>query len=170
MCTSSKKWIKIGMKTPIHLNNKGNNVIICSSLGKWPCLLPSSSIHYTISLWVESTMIISIKVQKLFLVIKISIYRWVWWRKRWETSFLACVPFSKAIAMTISQSVSWVVICSFPQGHLSKWVHRSSMVWPHWHFERLATMGCGKSKWVHDVVRKWIKDKQNAGVARQIYN
>jgi len=38
------------------------------------------------------------------------------------------------------------------------------MACPHWQHERCATIGCEKSRWVCDVVKKWIEDKRNAGV------
>jgi undecaprenyl pyrophosphate phosphatase UppP len=69
-------------------------------------------VHCTISVQIKSTMITFVKVQKPSLVIKISTHCWVWRRKRWKTSFLTHVPFSKAINVAISQSVSWVVVCS----------------------------------------------------------
>ncbi len=53
------------------------------------------NVHYTISVWVESTLMMSIKVRK------ISTCRQVWQRKRWETSLLTCASFSKAIVVII---------------------------------------------------------------------
>jgi hypothetical protein len=44
------------------------------------------------------------------------------------------------------------------------------MVWPHWHHERWATIGCGKPKWVHNVVKKWANDKRNVGVVGWVNN
>jgi hypothetical protein len=38
------------------------------------------------------------------------------------------------------------------------------MVWPHWHHERWATIGCSKLKWVRSVIKKWANDKRNVGV------
>ncbi len=119
---------------------------------------------YTISVRVGSTMIMSIKVRKLFLMRRISIRCWVWQGKRWEISFWTCAPFSKIIVAIVSRSVSWVVVCSLPQEHRNEWVRRSSMVWSHWHRKKGATIVCDKPKWVWGVVRKWIKDKWNASV------
>ncbi len=45
MCTSGKKWIKMRMKTPIHLNSKGNEIIIWCSFTIWSCLFLNS--HYS---------------------------------------------------------------------------------------------------------------------------
>jgi hypothetical protein len=69
--------------------------------------------RWTISMQVGSAMMTSIKVQKPSLVIRISNCHWMWWGKRWETPFWTCAPFSKTIVMIISQSVLWVVVCSF---------------------------------------------------------
>jgi hypothetical protein len=104
------------------------------------------------------------------LVIRIFTHCKVWWGKRWETSFWTCAPLSKTIIATISWSVLWVVVRSLLQGHQSKWLHRSSMVWPHWHHERWATKGCCKPRQIHNVVRKWVDDKQNVGVVGRINN
>ncbi len=38
MCTSGKKWIKKIMKTPIHLNSNGKEVIVWCSFTIWLCL------------------------------------------------------------------------------------------------------------------------------------
>jgi hypothetical protein len=92
-------------------------------------------------------------------------------KERWETSFWTCVPLSKRINLIVSQSVLWVIICSFLQGHQNKWLFRSSMVLlPHWHHEGWATIGCGKLREVHNVVRKWVKDKRNVSVVGQVNN
>jgi hypothetical protein len=89
------------------------------------------NVHYTIVVWIKLTMMTSIKVYKPFLVIRIFIHCRIWKRKRWETSFWTCVPFSKTLVPTISQNVLWVILCSFLHGHWNKWVPKSSMVWPH---------------------------------------
>jgi hypothetical protein len=51
----------------------------------------------TIFVQIESTMTTSIKVRKPYLVIRISICRWVYWEKKWEISFWTCSPLSKTI-------------------------------------------------------------------------
>jgi hypothetical protein len=28
----------------------------------------------------------------------------------------------------------------------------------------MSYIGCGKPRWVYDVIRKWVEDKQNVGV------
>jgi hypothetical protein len=48
-------------------------------------------------------MTMSIKVHKPFIIIRISIYRWMWQRKRWETSF--DVPPSSLL------DPKWVQLC-----------------------------------------------------------
>jgi hypothetical protein len=130
----------------------------------------SLSICCTITMQVGSTMTTSIKVQKPYLVIRISIHHQVWQRKRWETSLSKCVPLFKTIVVVVSWNVSWAIVRSFPQGHWSKWVPKLSMVWPHWHHERWATIGCGKPRQVCNVIRKWVDDKRNLGVIGQINN
>jgi hypothetical protein len=42
LCTSAQKWIKTKMETPIHFNNKWNEVITWCSLNIWLCFLLSS--------------------------------------------------------------------------------------------------------------------------------
>ncbi len=66
--------------------------------------------------------------------------------------------------------MSWVGAHSFLQGHRSKWVFRSSIVWPHLHRERWAIIGCGKPRQVCNVVKKWVNDKQNVGVVGRVNN
>ncbi len=46
MYTSSKKWIKTKMKKPIHLNNKGNEVITRCSFNIWSCLFLNNHHYY----------------------------------------------------------------------------------------------------------------------------
>jgi hypothetical protein len=101
---------------------------------------------------------------------RISTQHWMWWGKRWKTFFFTCVRLSKAIDATICQKVSWAIVCSLPHKHQNKWIPKSSIVCPHSHYERCVTIGCDKPKWVHIVVRKWTKDKQNASVVGQVNN
>jgi hypothetical protein len=69
--------------------------------------------------WIGSTMTMSIKVQKPFLVIMISTHHWVWRGKRWKTPLWTCVVLSKAIVTTKTRNVSWVVVHSLSQRHQS---------------------------------------------------
>jgi hypothetical protein len=73
-------------------------------------------------------------------------------------------PLSNVIVTMISQSVSCATMRSLLHGQHSKWIPKSLMVWTHWHCERCETIGCGISKRIRNVVRKWMKDKQNEGV------
>jgi hypothetical protein len=163
LCTSSKKkWIKTRMKTPVGLNSKGNKSLsnVCLVYDHVffgvtiivTCVLIVDVCHI-ISMWIRSRMT-SIKIWKLFWVIKICIPRWVWQKKIWETSFWTCVSFSKTIVTIIYWNASRVVICSFLQGYQSKWVHRWLMIWSHWHCERWAGVGCGIPKKVCNVTKK----------------
>jgi hypothetical protein len=87
--------------------------------------------HYTISEWIGLIMIMFTKVQKLSFVIKILIWSWMWWGKRWETSFYTCVPFSKAIVAMISQWI-WCDAMHLPlHEHWNKWTSKSPMVCLH---------------------------------------
>jgi len=137
LCTSSKKWIKMIMKTPICFNNKGNEVIALCLFNIWLCLLLSNHhscmcyhrqclLHYICPSRVNNDNIY--QRPKMSLVISICICCWVCQGKMWETSFWTCVPLSKTITAIVFQSVSWVIMRSPLQGHWNKWVFRSSMV------------------------------------------
>jgi hypothetical protein len=101
-------------------------------------------VRCTIYVRVWSTMTMSIKVQKPSLVIRMSTHCGMWWGEKWETSFWTCASLSKTIIAIVFQGVSWPIVFSFLQGH--------------------------QIKWVHNVVMKWAKNKQNAGVVRQVNN
>jgi len=114
-------------------NKDGNN---CRSLwqGEWNHLLAFAFVQDRALLWattivacivvvkahcnkfvrVGSTMTTSAKVRKPSLVMTISICFHVWQEKRWKTFLYTWTPFSDAIVTTISQNVSWVVVCSLP--------------------------------------------------------
>jgi hypothetical protein len=83
------------------------------------------------------------KVQKLSLVMIISIHLCVWWGKRWETSFCTWALLSNAIATKIFQSISWVIVCSFSHMQHNKWIPKLLMVWSHWHCKTCIIIGCG---------------------------
>jgi hypothetical protein len=62
---SDKKWIKTRMKTLVHLNSKGNEIIVCCSLSIWSYFLLSNyhccmcccrqcSLHYICASWVSN--------------------------------------------------------------------------------------------------------------------
>jgi hypothetical protein len=89
----------------------------------------------------------------------------VWQGKRWETSLWIQAPLLMWWFATIFQSVSWATVRSFPHKQCNKCIPKSSMVWPHWHYETwCATVGCGILRWVQNVVRKWVEDKWNEEV------
>jgi len=111
MCKRNQKWIKMRMKTPIHFDNNGNEVIIWCSFGVGLCFFLNNDYHAcvviinapcTIFVWVGSIMTMYIKVWKSSLVIKMFTRHRVRWKKRWETSFWTCVLLSKAITTTVS--------------------------------------------------------------------
>jgi hypothetical protein len=166
------------MKTPIGLNSKGNksSLNVCSTYDhvfSWITIIVTCvvivNVCHILFVWIGSTTT-SMKVWKLSLVIRVSTPHWVWRRKMRETSLWTCVSLSKIIVMIISRNASWVVICSFLQGHQSKWVPRSLMIWPHWHYERWVAIVCGKPRRICNAARKWVKDRRNASAVRQVNN
>jgi len=44
------------------------------------------------------------------------------------------------------------------------------MVWPHWHHEKLATIGCGKPRHVCSVVRKWALSRATKKSNKKLIN
>jgi hypothetical protein len=80
---------------------------------------------------------------------------------------LTCAPLSKTIVVMVSRNVSRTTVRSLPHGHQSKWVFKLSMVWPHYHYERWATLRCGNPRWIHSAKNKWIDNKQNIDVVGQ---
>jgi hypothetical protein len=117
--------------------------------------------HYTKSIRVRPAIKTFVKVRKLSLVMIISTCLHVWWGKMWETSLYMWAPLSDAITTMVSWNVSWAIVHSLPHGQHSKWILKSSMVWPHWHHERCKTIGCRILKQIWNVVRKWAEDKRN---------
>jgi hypothetical protein len=45
LCTNGKNWIKTRMKTPIHLNSKGNEVVVWCLFGVRSCLFLNNHHH-----------------------------------------------------------------------------------------------------------------------------
>jgi hypothetical protein len=156
LCTSSQKWIKTRMKTLKHLNNNGNEVIICCYFEGWSCFHEQSSSLHVLS----SLMLVALYLCKR--VNNDNVHqnlRTVFNDKDIHSSLGVVrekVGYLPLNMCSILQSNScdnilkctWAIIHSFPHGHWSKWVPRSSMVWPHWHHERWAIVGCGKPKQV----------------------
>ncbi len=119
---------------------------------------------YTKFIWFKLVMTTFAKVWKLSMVTTISTRLHVWQGKRWETFLCTWVPFSNTIVATISQSVSWAIVRSFQHEQCSKWIPKSSMVWPHWHHEICAIVRCGVLRRIWNVVRKWAENKWNEGM------
>jgi hypothetical protein len=89
LCTSGKKWIKTSMKTPIHFNNNGmkSSLSAYSTYDRvisWATIIVTCiviiNVYCTIYVQIESTMTTFIKVWKPYLIIRISIRHWVWWK------------------------------------------------------------------------------------------
>jgi hypothetical protein len=68
LCTSNKKWIKTKMKTLIHFNSKGNEVITWRSFNVWSCLFFNNhwscmccchqcSLHHIYANWINTNNI-----------------------------------------------------------------------------------------------------------------
>jgi hypothetical protein len=87
--------------------------------------------HYSISEWIGLVMIMFAKVQKLSFVIKILIWCWMWWGKRWETFLCTCVLFSKTIVAMLSQWICCDVVHSPLHEHWNRWTPKSPMVCLH---------------------------------------
>jgi aspartate carbamoyltransferase regulatory subunit len=49
------------------------------------------------------------------------------------------------------------IVGSLSHEQCSKWVPKSSMVWPHWHCERSKTTRCDITKRIWSVIRKWVE-------------
>jgi hypothetical protein len=120
--------------------------------------------------WVESTRIMFVRIQRLSLVMTIFTCLHVWWGKRWKTSLYTWAPFSDVIVTMIFWSVSWATMCSFLHVQHNKWIPKSSMVWSHWHHERCTIVGYDISKQIWSATRKWAKDKWNERVLGQANN
>jgi len=140
LCTSDQEWVEMKMKTPTRFNSKRNEVIAWCSFNvgwvfSWATIVTTCvvivDVCCTIFVWVELTMIVSVKVWKPFIVIRISIRHWMWQGKMCKTSLWTYALLSKVIVIIVFRSVSCFVVHSFPQGHQNKWVPRLSMVWPH---------------------------------------
>jgi hypothetical protein len=106
------------------------------------------------------------KVWKLSTVTTISTRFYVWQGKRWETSLCTWIPFSDTIVVTVSRSVSWAIVRSLQHDQHSKWLPKSSMIWPPWHHERCAIIRCDVLRQIWNVVKKWAEVKQNEGMIK----
>jgi hypothetical protein len=107
------------------------------------------------------------KVRKPSTVITISIRLSVWWGKRWEPSFCTWTPFSDIMDTMVFKIISWAIMHSLPYQKCTKWIPKSSMVWPQWHCERCGIVGCGILRQIHKVIWRWAKDKWNERVLEQ---
>jgi hypothetical protein len=86
-------------------------------------------------------------------------------REKVKNLFCTWTSFFDVIAAMVSWSVSWVAMCSFSHKQCSKWIPKSSMVWPHlalWKMQNCRMWYIEMKIW--DVVRKWAENKQNKGV------
>jgi hypothetical protein len=123
--------------------------------------------HYSKLVQVESTMTTSTMVS---LIMTISTPLHLWRGKRWETSLCTWTPFSNAIVAMVFRSVSWATMCWLLHEQCSKWIPKSSIIWPHWHNKRCGIIGCGIPKQIWSVVSKWVEDKRNGRVLGRVNN
>ncbi len=128
LCTSIKTRIKTRMKTPTHLNSKGNEIILQCSVNARSCFSLSSHrrymcCHYQCSLHhIYANQVTNDDVHQSSKNIRSSSGL-----AREKVGDLPLNMYSILQSNNI-QSISWVVVCSFPQGHQSKWVPKLSMV------------------------------------------
>jgi hypothetical protein len=121
--------------------------------------------HYTKSIWIKLAMAMFAKVQKLSLVITISISLHVWWGKRWKTSFCMWAPLFDVIVAMVFQKMSWATMCFSHTCNVTNGYPNHQ-----WCCERCKNIWCGIPKWIWNVVRKWAEDKQNEWVLRRTNN
>ncbi len=141
LCKSDKKWIKTKMKTPIHFNNKGNEIIAWCPLNIWLCLLLSShhccvcccrwcSLHHICASWINNDNVHQ-HPEIIFGDKDIHSSLGVAREKVRDLPLNMCAPLSTTIITIISLNVLCIVARSFLQRYQSKWVPKLSMVWPH---------------------------------------
>jgi len=167
------------MKTPIHLNSKGNEVITWCSLSIWSCLFLNKhhcymcyrrpcSLHHICMSWVSNDDVHQ-SLNVVFDDKNIQLLSCVVREKVGNLPTNMCSILQNNSYDNISKCIMGCCTLT-PVGHWIKWVPRLSMVCSHWHNERWATIGHGKPKWVCSVLRKWDKDGQNASVIRWTNN
>jgi hypothetical protein len=105
------------------------------------------------------------KVQKLSLVIAISISLCVWWGKRWKTSFCMWARLFDVIVAVVFQNISWATMCFSHTCNVANGYPNHQ-----WCCERCKIVWCDIPKWIWNVVRKWAEDKQNEWVLRWANN
>jgi hypothetical protein len=170
LCTSNQKWMKTKMRTLIFFNSKESEIIAWCSLVVWSCFLLKTHHHCMcyccrcLLHYIYSSRVNNGNILKSFLVIRIFTCCYVWQGKKWENSFWTCASLFKTIAWIVSWNTLWTIVYSFLQGHQSKWVPRLLMLWWHWQCEKWATIKCDKLRRIHNVIKKWTENKQNARV------
>jgi hypothetical protein len=126
--TSSKKGIKMKMKTSISLYGKGNEIVSWCTYDIWSYLLLNDNYHYmhwhgwcTLHhIWVGwinyDNVYLGPKIVSSYNNINLSPNVA---KKKVGINFFwyKCSTFSKAIVVIASQRVSWVVMCLLSHGH-----------------------------------------------------
>ncbi len=124
--TNNKKWIKMIMKTPICLNNKGNEVIAWCSFNIWSCFLLSDhhhymfcrhqcSLHHIYASWISNDNIHQ-GLEVVFTDKDINLLSNVMREKVGDFPLNMCSILQSNSGNNI-QSVSCAIICSLSQGH-----------------------------------------------------
>jgi hypothetical protein len=142
------------MKTPIGFNSKENEVIAWCSLNVWSCFFLNShhcymcyhhqhSLHHNCANWVNNDDVHQ-GSEGIFGDKDIHSSLGITKKKVGNLPLDMCSTFQNNSWDCILKCI--VDICSFPQGHQSKWVLKLSMIWSHSHHERWATIGCGKPR------------------------
>jgi hypothetical protein len=168
------------MKAPIRLNSKGNEVIAWCLVNIRSCFFLSNHCRYMCCchwcllhhIYVSrfSNDKIHQSMEVMFGNKNIHLLLGVAREKVGDLSLNMCSTFQSSNSNSIPKCAMSCVIHSFSQGHQNKWIFRLSMIWSHWHCKRWVTIGCGKPRRIHSVVRKWVDNKRNAGVIGRANN
>ncbi len=146
MCKNSKNWIKIKIKTPIHLNSKGNEVIAWCLFNVWSCLLLSW--HYHCMCYYHQCLLHHICVNQ---VNNDDIHQGmeaIFGDKNIHSSSSMVREMVGNILLNMSSIlqinsydnilkciVGWCTFTHAPR-HQSEWKPKSSTAWPHWNCEK----------------------------------
>jgi hypothetical protein len=139
-CTSGQKWTTTRMKTFIRLNSKGNEIIIWCLSNIWSCLLLNNHhccmccccwcpLHHICVSWINNHDVHQgpkVVSSDKYIHSSLGVMR-----EKVRNLLLNMYSIFKKIVVTISQNVSWAAIRSLLYEHRSKWIPKSSMIWPH---------------------------------------
>jgi hypothetical protein len=146
MYKNSKNWIKMKMKTPIHLNNKGNEVIAWCLLNVWSCLLLSNHCHCTChchQCLLHHICVNQVNNDDIHQSPKvISGDKNIHLLSGVAREKVGDIPMNMSSTLQINSYgsilkciVNWCTFTPTP-GHQSEWILKLSTAWPHWQCER----------------------------------